>query len=637
MCALIRALGRGAKLAVPALGIALVAAALTAGLTGADPEANWGPARRQILALGIALLVGSAITVLWPRIDRFLVKVWNATRAAIEGSVRRALRTRPIQGLTRRMGQFLHPLIRTGTPLQRLLSALGARLRTATAARERKVRLLALAVFALAVPVYLWIVSVGYWTHWPPATRYYSDLADAFRNGQVHLLATPDPELLALEDPYDTRQRGEIPFLWDVVLFDGRFYLYWGPVPALLVAGWNTVIPGDVGDSSLVFGFTLATVLFTLLLAGELFLRLFPRLRVRSAIAPLLVAAFAFPLPWLVSGPDIYEASIAAGQAFLMGALYFAARVLLGKGRPLPNLSLAGLFLACAVGSKASLAPASAFWAAVLLAAVAGSRRWTGSRRQRWRSALLFLFPFFLGLAGLGWYNDQRFGSPFEFGARYQLTGMDLNRDYSQAFSPLNIPTNLYTYLFTGVHTADEFPWLRPILGNTRPPPLAWAALHLPGAEAFTPPLYYAEQVTGILYALPFCVFGLIGLGLSLQSLCSPEPPDAGRKTVARVSLALAAGGVAAFVPTLLFVFATARYLADIAPALAVLSALGVWALLTVRSEKAQTTWWVNVLAWTLGLLSIGVSLVLAFQGYSLRFERMNPELYGQILDFLSW
>jgi hypothetical protein len=187
------------------------------------------------------------------------------------------------------------------------------------------------------------------------------------------------------------------------------------------------------------------------------------------------------------------------------------------------------------------------------------------------------------------------------------------------------------------VHTADEFPWLRPILGNTRPPPLAWAALHLPGAEAFTPPLYYAEQVTGILYALPFCVFGLVGLGLSLQSLCSPEPPEAGRKTVARVSLALAAGGVAAFVPTLLFVFATARYLADIAPALAVLSALGVWALLTVRSEKAQTTWWVNVLAWTLGLLSIGVSLVLAFQGYSLRFERMNPELYGQILDFLSW
>jgi hypothetical protein len=364
---------------------------------------------------------------------------------------------------------------------------------------------------------------------------------------------------------------------------------------------------------------------------------LFPRLRVRSAIAPFLVAAFAFPLPWLVSTPDIYEASIAAGQAFLMGALFFGAQALLGTGRPLPALSLAGLFLACAVGSKASLAPASVLWAAMLLAAVAGSKRWTATRRRRWLSALLFLLPFLLGIAGLGWYNERRFGSPFEFGFRYQLTGMDLNRDYAQVFSAFNIPVNLYTYLFAGVETANVFPWVRPILGNTRPPPLAWAALHLPGAEAFTPPLYYAEQVTGILYALPFCVFGLVGLGLSLQSLCSRGTPDPGRKTIAYIGLALAAGGAAAFIPTLLFVFATARYLADIAPALAVLSALGVWALLAFRSERAQTTWWVNGLVWTLGLLSIGVSLVLAIQGYSLRFERMNPEVYGQLIHWLSW
>jgi hypothetical protein len=249
----------------------------------------------------------------------------------------------------------------------------------------------------------------------------------------------------------------------------------------------------------------------------------------------------------------------------------------------------------------------------------------------------LFLLPFLLGIAGLGWYNERRFGSPFEFGFRYQLTGMDLNRDYAQVFSAFNIPVNLYTYLFAGVETANVFPWVRPILGNTRPPPLAWAALHLPGAEAFTPPLYYAEQVTGILYALPFCVFGLVGLGLSLQSLCSRGTPDPGRKTIAYIGLALAAGGAAAFIPTLLFVFATARYLADIAPALAVLSALGVWALLAFRSERAQTTWWVNGLVWTLGLLSIGVSLVLAIQGYSLRFERMNPEVYGQLIHWLSW
>jgi hypothetical protein len=223
---------------------------------------------------------------------------------------------------------------------------------------------------------------------------------------------------------------------------------------------------------------------------------------------------------------------------------------------------------------------------------------------------------------------------------------MDLNRDYSQAFSPLNIPTNLYTYTLTGVETAGSFPWIRPRLGNTRPPPLAWAALHIPGAQALTPPLYYSEAVTGVLYAFPFSLFAVVGLGLSLQALCSgmpraESPPDGparkpGPTVAAKVSLLLFGGGAAAFAPTLLFAFATARYLADLTPVLAVLSALGAWFLLSDRTEKGATTWWVNLLVWVLGFLSIAISLVLAFQGYALRFERLNPEVYELITDFLT-
>lgn len=643
MCSLMRLLGRAAKLGAPILGIVLIVAALTADVTGADPEGNWGPARRQILGVGIALAAGSALYFSWPAIDRLLLSVGRASMEAARASGRRVLRFRPIGSAAQIAGRLLLPFTAPG----RAAATRPGRLRALLASRERRVGLLSLLVFALAVPVYLWIVSVGYWTNWPSSTHYYSDLAEAFRHGQLHLLETPDPELLALQDPYDPALRGQIPFLWDVVLFGGRFYLYWGPLPAVLVAGWASLVPGVVGDNVLVFLFILATVLFTLLLMAQSFVALFPRLKARDALLPLLVAAFAYPLPWLMSGPAIYEASIAGGQAFLMGALYFSARVLLGQRRAFPNLFVAGVLLACAVGSKASLALTAVFWAVVIILAAMRSSRLDAKPRGRLVAALSFALPLLFGFACLGWYNEQRFGSPFEFGVRYQLTGMDLDRDYSQAFSILNVPINLYTYLFTGVETAGSFPWVRPILGNTGPPPLAWASLHVPGAQSLTPALYYSEQVTGVFYALPFAAFGMIGLMLSLQRVCARSQADlsspggialdAGSDTAARYSFALAIGGVLAFAPTLLFVFATARYIADMAPVLVILAALGVWRLRSARSGKGETTWWVGALAWFLGLISIAMSLTLAFPGYLMRFERLNPELFERITSLLTW
>lgn len=637
MCRLIRLFGRFGRYAVPLIGLALVAGALTAGLTGADPEGNWGPARRQTLGLGIAVLVCFAVAAFWPAVDRRIVSLWRSLTLRCRVAWAR-LRRREWIALVEAAARALAPVGARAEPARRLL-------RRIVETRERRVFALALFVFILAVPIYIWIGSVGFWTRWPGTTSYYNDLADSFRNGQLHLLTTPDPELLALDDPYDPRQRGQIPFLWDVVLYGGRFYLYWGPVPALLVSGWRAFIPGPVGDNVLVLLFTLGTIFFTLLLLAEAFTRFFPNLGARLALAPFLVAAFAHPLPWLMSGPAIYEASIAAGQAFLVGALYFGVRSLLGRGRPMLGLSLAGLMLACGVGSKGSLAPAALSWAAFGVIATLRAGRLAPHPRRRGCAALSLLVPFALGIACLGWYNAARFGSPFEFGVRYQLTGMDLDRDYSDAFSVLNVPINLYTYALTGVEPVTAFPWVLPVLGHTSPPPLAWASLHIPGAEGLTPSLYYAEQVTGLLYALPFAVFSLVAFVVWIGMICPPEDAhgpatpsqDPGAASAARLGMALAVGGALAFAPTLTFAFATARYAADVVPTLTLISALGVWGLLSSRRAAGQTTWWVSVAAWLLGATSIVMSLLLAFTGYQMRFERLHFDLYSRIVELLSW
>ena len=62
------------------------------------------------------------------------------------------------------------------------------------------------------------------------------NLATAFEHGSFSLEAKPNPALLALPDPYDPSARAGINYPKDFSLYKGRYYLYFGPVPALILA-----------------------------------------------------------------------------------------------------------------------------------------------------------------------------------------------------------------------------------------------------------------------------------------------------------------------------------------------------------------------------------------------------------------
>src|SRR4051794_16895128 len=62
----------------------------------------------------------------------------------------------------------------------------------------------------------------------------YNVLADAFLSGQTSLTILPHPGLLRLPDPYDPRQNGGYR-IHDLSLYNGRYYVAFGPTPALLV------------------------------------------------------------------------------------------------------------------------------------------------------------------------------------------------------------------------------------------------------------------------------------------------------------------------------------------------------------------------------------------------------------------
>src|SRR5262245_9206169 len=64
--------------------------------------------------------------------------------------------------------------------------------------------------------------------------NYYGTLGEGFLSGHTYLSVPVPPEVIALAEPYNPRDR-KVPFLWDASLYQGHYYLYFGPTPALLV------------------------------------------------------------------------------------------------------------------------------------------------------------------------------------------------------------------------------------------------------------------------------------------------------------------------------------------------------------------------------------------------------------------
>jgi hypothetical protein len=97
--------------------------------------------------------------------------------------------------------------------------------------QTRQIRAITALILVLTGVTQLWIVSAGRWTDWPEHTSHYAKLAEAFLHGQVSLLVKPSPQLLALPDPYDPYANIRYK-IHDLSLYEGNYYLPWGPVPA---------------------------------------------------------------------------------------------------------------------------------------------------------------------------------------------------------------------------------------------------------------------------------------------------------------------------------------------------------------------------------------------------------------------
>ena len=276
-----------------------------------------------------------------------------------------------------------------------------------------------LAIVVVAFGFYYWTVQPRISAPVDLSHPYYTALTNAFLAGQLSLLQDPDPRLRALSDPYDPKQNE--PFrMHDASYYNGRYYLYYGPAPVLtfylplrILTGTN--IPDRFGCLYFGFGAWVAACFVLKLLVTEFFPASSRNMFYFSAGSLAFLSTFPFQL----RNGFYYQIAICAGQFFLWIALYILLRAML---RPdsvtVGTLFFGGLLLGLAAASRPSLVLAGA---AILLLLFFPEH---GNHHARLGRVIAYGSGFAVIVFGILAYNYARFGSVFEFGVKYQLSGM---------------------------------------------------------------------------------------------------------------------------------------------------------------------------------------------------------------------
>lgn len=415
--------------------------------------------------------------------------------------------------------------------------------------------------------------------------NYYNHLGEAFLKGQTFLDTPVAPALLRKADPYDPKQH-KIHSLWDASLHNGKYYLYFGPVPALVF--W---IPAKVLFEVAPPPALAAYIFVTIGLMCLLFLlkNIFFESGVTRSNHAWLVAFCAVCYgSWFPHIIDAHVYEVAVSGAFCFSALgimcfWHALR----KG--IPNTSLlyfVSLFFGLAVGCRYTHALNIVL--IIYLAKVTYDR----CPRDFIKNCLALFIPWLICIELLASYNYVRFGNPFETGLNYLLTIVNVRSPDFRAFSIEYFFNNLYFYFFHPLEwlSPTTFPPFRILIGDN---------VNLFGIATARS----SEPVYGLLVNSPFILFLVL-------------PFKKYTHTVNSTWLFTGCLGYGLIMLTLMlfFFFCTQRYAVDFTPWLMLAAAIRF--LLVLRSYEA-TKQYINIL-W----LGYVLSAYSAFNGIMLSISR---------------
>jgi hypothetical protein len=451
----------------------------------------------------------------------------------------------------------------------------------------------------------------------------YVDLADAFLQGRLSLIAEPSQELVSLPDPYDPLQNTGLR-LHDASLYKGRYYLYFGPAPALTAfIPWKLLtgkpMPHNLaGAIFAVGGFIVSILLMILIVRGAEF----SGSSLTYMIGIMMLGMCNLVLPMLRRS-YIYEVSSLGAYAFSMLSLFFIISFLLFDHRKIIHLLISSLCYGLAIASRFSYVYGVVIFLIPLWCFLDQQKVFS---RSYFRKIVVFLItvgtPLTVCVGLLLLYNYLRFGNFLEFGQRYQLT---ILRPLSYPFFSIqNFLINNYQNLIPGIFINGSFPFFhgQPVI--------------IPKYITIPPyyPLYWVQVTTpmaGILMNIPFLWIILPGWILLERWKVEYAKP------IYYFATLLLLGGTANWLVVSFYSFASIRYVIDFLPMFLLLACLVYFMIYDHFHDVIAGRTIVQCIAITTVVYSALANIGISIEGYGQIFQKGNPELYTAMEHFFDF
>lgn len=321
-----------------------------------------------------------------------------------------------------------------------------------------------LLTFSLFV-IFVYNMYIGdyYWFKNTTGNQITQELVDAFERGQVHLVDEVPPELLSLKNPYDWSERiaAGINCKWDHLLYNGKYYSYYGIGPVLTLFLPYHMITGYYFSSSL------ACLLYTLtasIFVGLCFLSIvknwFYKTPFKIVILGTIITMFSSCAFINVLATNFYEIAQSSALCFLLVGFYFMLNsgIFTKNKIQLGYLFFSALFVALSVLCRATCAVYAivmVFWI------IYGFIQYMSNKKKNRIAALKYIFasisPYVIfGIIQMT-YNYLRFENPLEFGIGYTLTIYDYT-NIDMHFSLIMV--SIINFIFAVPVINTQFPFI---------------------------------------------------------------------------------------------------------------------------------------------------------------------------------
>ncbi|MCL2220343.1 MAG: hypothetical protein FWB94_10740 [Chitinispirillia bacterium] len=251
----------------------------------------------------------------------------------------------------------------------------------------------------------------------PGLKQYNKYLVDALIQGRTYLDFGNPEKLLEAEHPYSTRwlksngYESNVDWAYDWAWYKGKFYCYFGIVPAVILYAPYKMITGDyLPNHAGIFLFMAISVILLAMLWRHCVMRYMPDATFVFYLLSFLTLFFASGLFGPLRFTRFYSIVSAAGFMFVAAGILLLLKSAAGERPNLLKLFFACLCFALAVGCRPNLAIASLLVPVVM---------W---RYRSFKLAMFILAPYIMVAIPLCFYNYIRFGSITDFGVSYNLS-----------------------------------------------------------------------------------------------------------------------------------------------------------------------------------------------------------------------